>query len=145
MKKLILPLLFALIVLAQPFDLFAKTICFSDEFNNTFYLSGGKFDQKPFSGNALVAGGSCNVPIWGAIIFDSVGTTKVAINGAHTACSTSFWVSTSGTLLFSSGHYDNGQEGTADGAMSLTQINCDSIPPAVTTGSDKGPGAKSKE
>jgi hypothetical protein len=133
MKKITILIILGLILCIQPV-VFAKTICFAGGGGATgifWYFSGGKVDQKPFSGN-LVAG-SITIPSWASIITDSVGNLFVSLNNAHDPTGgglfTSVWISASGPSTLSlSGQYDNQQNGTFEGPLTLTEVNCSSIP-----------------
>lgn len=134
MKKLIVLVILGLILGLQP-EVFAKTICFAGGGGATgsfFFFSGGKVDQKPFSGNWIIPG-FCNVPAWGSIIADSIGNIHISVNTVHdpiTAC-TSVWFSATGpTTASMSGQFDNGQDGTFEGSFTMTEVNCGSIPTA---------------
>jgi hypothetical protein len=139
MKKFIILSILGLVVCLQPSILLAKTICFAGgggAAGSYFYLSGGKFEQKPFSGNWVIPG-FCNVPAWGSIVLDSIGNTYISVNTVHDPVSTctSVWFTASGATTASlSGQYDNSQDGTFEGAFTLTEVNCDTIPPAKPSG-----------
>lgn len=136
MKKLIIPIVFGLLVCMAPMNLFAKTICFAGgggAAGQFLFLSGGKPDQKPFSGNWFL-GANSTVPTWGAYIIDSFGMIQISWCSPHSpdgTTTTSFCGSVSGaTTAALLGQYDNFQDGTFDGALILTEVNCNTVPPA---------------
>lgn len=131
MKKITILIILGLILCIQPV-VFAKTICFAGGGGATgifWYFSGGKVDQKPFSGNLV--SGSRTLPSWASMITDSVGNVFVSLNNSHDPAGgfTSVWLSASGPSTLSlSGQYDNNQDGTFEGPFTLTEVNCLSIP-----------------
>ncbi|MCI0444554.1 hypothetical protein L0152_15270 [bacterium] len=146
MKKFIILAILGLVICLQPSNLLAKTFCFAGgggAAGSYFYLSGGKVELKPFSGNWVIPGGTCNVPAWGSIVLDSVGNVFISVNTVHdptTPC-TSVWFTASGTSTSSlSGQYDNNQDGSFEGAFTMTEVNCGTIPPAKPSG-DRSPGS----
>ena len=129
-----MPIVFGVLLCIQPADLFAKTICFAggDGANGAYlFLSGGKTDEKPFAGNLVI--GSFTIPTWGVLIQDASGNIQISFCGPHSpsGTSSSFCGSLSGpTTLSLSGQFDNKSDGSFDGSMTLTEVNCSSIPPA---------------
>jgi hypothetical protein len=136
MKKVIILVAFGFLLCMQPMDLFAKTICFAGgggASGQFLFLSGGKPDLTPFSGNWILGNGA-TVPAWGAMIIDASGNTQLSWCSPFTpaATSASFCASVSGlSTLSMSGKYDNFQDGSFDGSLTLTEISCSSIPSAL--------------
>jgi hypothetical protein len=134
MKKLMIPIVFGLIFCIQPVDLFAKTICFASDgsvLGAYLVLSGGKVDEKPFAGNWVF--GSKTVPTWGAVIKDASGNIQLSFCNPHhpSTFPPNFCGSLSGPSTLSlSGQIDFQSNGTFDGPVTLTEVNCNTIPTA---------------
>ena len=135
MKKVTILIVFGIFLCMNPMDLFAKTMCFAGgggAAGQYLYLSGGKPDLKPFSGNWVLGSGQ-TVPAWGAMIFDFSGNIQLSWCVPHTPGNTSAsfcGVASGPSTLGLAGKYDNFQDGTFDGSLTLVEVTCASIPTA---------------
>ena len=108
---------------------FAATFCFQDNYGNYYMLAGGKVNAKPFSGK-LVIPGSCQVS-GNAAIFSKGVNYQVTWNSAHQSpnCSSIIEsITMEPTLTVGFGTFDNGQNGSNDGSISWTRVNCGTVP-----------------
>jgi hypothetical protein len=141
MNQLAIAIVLCVFLCMPALDLFAKTICYEQEASGYhLILSGGKPGQKPFSGKWVLFSG-ITVPTWGALIFDAEGKIHLSWCTPHdpTGFTGSFCGSATGTRELT-GHFDNSQDGTFDGAITLKEVTCNSIP-TTTPQKDPPPGA----
>jgi hypothetical protein len=136
MKKLIIPILFALVFCVQP--LFAKTVCLSGA-GGFWVLSGGKENLKPFEGHLTVPG-VCHTAAWGSIVISAPGVLQISVDSAQDgSCTSVFMVAQTDVAFNGNLTYDNGEEGTVDGGGPIVEVNCSTVPPPITDGSVKIP------
>jgi hypothetical protein len=129
MKKQILITVSVLAFLVVASSVFAATFCYQDNYGNYYMLAGGKVNAKPFLGT-LVIPGTCQVS-GNAAIFSKGVNYQVTWNSAHLSpnCSSIIEsVTLEPTLTVGFGTYDNGQNGSNDGSISWTRVNCDTVP-----------------
>lgn len=129
MKKLIVPVLFGIALLLHPFDLFAKNYCLTDGFS-FFVLSKGKVNQKPFAGKFV--NGNCQGTLWASVVSNGIGTVALMIEGNIPSPCVNFIIEATGdsNLTSSSGIFDNSENATSDGSVTLTPVSCSSVPSA---------------
>lgn len=128
MKKLIIPILLGLVFFLQPLIGSAATVCWTDG-TSFFVFAGGKVNLKPFSGEFVSPTLGCHGTLWGSIVTIGPGVEAITIEGNLPAPCINFIVSaTSGISLNASGVFDNLENATSDGAITLTPISCDSVP-----------------
>ena len=138
MKKLIIPVLFALVVCLIPMAASAKTICWTDGFS-FFVLSGGKPGIKPFAGKFINVGSGCHGTLTGSIMQVAPGINAVSMEGNLPAPCVNFAVygTTSDPLFNFTGTFDNNEDanGTPNGTGTWTVIGCGTVPSTpLTTG-----------
>jgi hypothetical protein len=129
MKKqiLITVSVFAFLVVAS--SSFAATFCYQDNYGNYYMLAGGKVNAKPFSGR-LVVPGVCQVS-GNAAIFSKGVNYQVTWNSAqhsHDCSSIIESVTLEPTLTVGFGTFDSGQNGSNDGSIQWTRVDCDTVP-----------------
>jgi hypothetical protein len=135
MKKLIVPILFSLVFCVQP--LFAKTVCLLDGTGGYYILNGGKEDIKPFEGHFTVSG-FCHTGLWASVVITAPGVLQITSDSANDgACSSVFMVAQTDLNYTGTLTYDNGEDGTVDGATSVVQVPCNTVPPPINDGKAK--------
>jgi hypothetical protein len=129
MKKLIIPALIGIVLFLNPFDLFAKTICWTDGFS-FLVLSGGKPKLKPFAGKFVSPALGCHGTLTGSIMLTGPGIQTVSIEGNLPSPCVNFalYGTTSDPALNFSGVFDNTEDGISDGTATMTIVNCGTVP-----------------
>lgn len=128
MKKLIVPVLFGIALLLHPFDLFAKNYCLTDG-TSFFVLSKGKVNEKPFAGKFVHP--NCQGTLWASVVTNGIGTVALMIEGnAPPPSCVNFIIEANGdsNLISSTGIFDNNEDATSNGAITLTPVSCSSVP-----------------
>jgi hypothetical protein len=137
MKKVIVPILFALIFCVQP--LFAKTVCLLDGTGGYYTLNGGKEDIKPFEGDFSVPG-ICHTGLWASIVISAPGVLQITTDSAQDGvCSSVFMVAQTDLAFNGTLTFDNGEDGTVDGTTTVVEVPCSTVPPPKTDGTVKAP------
>lgn len=142
MKKLIVPVLLGIVLFLNPFDLSAKSVCWTDG-TSFFAVSGGKVNEKPFAGAFISPGLGCHGTIWASIVTSGIGVQAITIEGNLPSPCINFVVeANSPPSLNATGFFDNLEDATSDGAITLTVVNCSSVPTSPLTDAPVHPGVK---
>jgi hypothetical protein len=110
---------------------FAGTICLQDNFGELFRLTGGKIDKKSFVVKIDVPG-FCVVTGHAETSLNGLGQTVIGMLTSHDLagqCLTVRWSLVGDALLNATGSFDQYGDGTNDGAVTYTRVNCSTLPP----------------
>lgn len=140
MKKIIIPVLFALVVCLLPLAASAKTICWTDGFS-FFVLSGGKPNIKPFAGKFVSPTFGCHGVLTGTIVRTGPGVETISIEANLPAPCVNFalYGTTADPAFNFTGVFDNNEDATADGNSTMTIVSCTSVPNNPLAPPDKTP------
>ena len=136
MKRFALLCAVAVAVLFSAQSSFAAKKCLLDNFGDYYVIKGGKPDKKSYSVKVIVPG-SCIVSGHAEISKLPTGQVTMGMLTSHdltgAGCLTLLWyVVADPTLINASGSYDQGGNGSVDGAISFSKISCGTVPPGFT-------------
>src|SRR5262245_14480429 len=110
---------------------FAAKICLQDNFGELFILKGGKVDKKSFAVKIDVPG-FCVVTGHAETSLNGAGQTVLGMLTSHDItgnCLTVRWTLIGDALLNATGNYDQNGDGSNDGAVTFTNVDCSTLPP----------------
>lgn len=110
---------------------FAEKICLQDNFGEYFILKGGRVDKKSWAVK-IDAPGTCVVTGHAETSLNGSGQTVLGMLTSHDvggACLAVRWILVGDALLNATGNYDQNGDGTIDGSVTLTHVDCSTLPP----------------
>lgn len=127
MKKVTLPVLLGILLFVNPFQLFAG-VCWTDG-TSYFVFKGGKPGVKPYAGKFVSTAFGCHGAISGSIVSNGPGTYALSMEANNSSPCQNFVVAATLDSKFNGyGTFDNMEDGSVDGALTLSTVSCDSVP-----------------
>lgn len=104
---------------------FAASVCLQDDLGGIWELNGGKVDKRTYSARYIIPA-SCEVPGYATAVTYGSGIALSLANTQDTTgnCNAVLWFISADTDFNGSGGYDDLGNGSVDGSVTLTRVDC---------------------